>query len=149
MKEPPAWAIVANVVESSSALRVGARVVVIDPGYGGGCERMQVTGLSKGGRPITAWVTADRLRDFRPGYIDDGRKPGAHCPTKEYAQGRCDEIRAAMSKATRRPRTRVDVGREMIARVRADAIEGKDVVVVIHPDNLDAMIRAGFVSAKE
>lgn len=56
--------IVANVT-AERHLRVRAKVWVTMPWTGGGLERLEVRGISKGGRIIRKWVARKALRNFR------------------------------------------------------------------------------------
>ena len=81
----PDWAVVANITDPMrTKLRMGARVVIVDPGNGSGGERMQVRGLSIGGRRITVWVRRESLTNFRAKFAE--MSDGAIYETKERAE---------------------------------------------------------------
>lgn len=67
-KSAAVWVIVANVKGHHRVLRTGARVEVTRMWSGGGLERVEVRGLSRGGRRVNIWINAKRLRNVRVGW---------------------------------------------------------------------------------
>ena len=60
------YVIYANVSAADSALRLGAKVLVMSAP--GDPDNIQVRGLSRGGRNITKWTKRSRLKNFRVGW---------------------------------------------------------------------------------
>lgn len=59
------WGIVANVCDSDSALRLGARVWIVNPFSGWHTGFVEVRGISRGGRTIQKWISRQRLQNYR------------------------------------------------------------------------------------
>lgn len=86
--------VIANVIDHVY-FRRGARVVVVNPNHGNGSDRMIVRGLSKGGRPVTAWIGAKQLHRWRVKRAPAGTHPSAHRFAEEYAVSWCRAMNGA------------------------------------------------------
>ena len=77
-----AYVIIGNLAEPDAALRLGARLVILQ--IPGSPEQVLVRGLSRGGRRIRKWIPASRVRDMRVAW--EHRPGGESFPTKEAAE---------------------------------------------------------------
>lgn len=57
--------VVANVRRVGGILRTGAKVVILNTNPGWGGDRVEVYGISRGGRAVEAWVSRGHLTGFR------------------------------------------------------------------------------------
>lgn len=78
------WGIVANVDAPDSALRLGARVVVMC--IPGNEAHVFVRGLSRGGRVIEKWTMSNRLTNIRPAYLHRPHEWGCVFATRADAR---------------------------------------------------------------
>lgn len=85
------FGIVANVVEVDRVLRLGAKVILV--GYPNGmAERIEVRGLSRGGRPVTKFTAYMKLDNFRPQWLSERHRAnvsilGTREEMEEWAAG--------------------------------------------------------------
>jgi hypothetical protein len=70
--------VVGNVVEER-LLRRGAKVWVTRAWTGGGLARLEVRGISKGGRIITKWVAKKALGNFRLATVPEHLERRVYC----------------------------------------------------------------------
>lgn len=89
------YGIVANVCETDSCLRMGAKVWVVGGWSGGGFERVVVRGKSRGGRTIEKYLPIARLNNFRAAWVPEhSLKGNALISAKEDAVERAERFTA-------------------------------------------------------
>jgi len=92
------FGIVANIAETDSALRLGAKAWVLSGWAGGGYERLQVTAITRGGRYVEKWIPITRLSNFRAAWIPMEMRPrfGGFCAmSKEEASAIAADLETA------------------------------------------------------
>jgi hypothetical protein len=85
----------ANIKAPHKFMRMGALCWVTLSNPGGGNDRFEVMGLSRGGRTVTTWIDARDLKNFRAGWIQDGEypeQPRLSFGTRESAQDWADGL---------------------------------------------------------
>lgn len=96
-----------NVRAPHRFMRFGALCWVHLTNPGGGNDRIQVVGLSRGGREVTTYIDTRDLHNFRPGWIpDDPPFPQSNrfpWDTREAAQAWCDAVNASYAGDPVRP----------------------------------------------
>jgi hypothetical protein len=63
------YGVKANVKAVHRFLRLGALCWVVLPNPGNAGEKLNVLGMSRGGRKVCCWVSAIDLENFRPGWF--------------------------------------------------------------------------------
>ena len=96
------FGIKANIRAPHKFYRFGALCWITLQNPGGGSERIEVAGMSRGGRVVRAWVDARDLDNYRAGWLPDGA-PHAWYESKEQAQNYATGMNKAFGSQTVRP----------------------------------------------
>lgn len=92
------YGLVANVAETDSALRLGAKVWIVHAWTGGGYERVTVWGMARNGRRIEKWVPIWRLHNFRAAWLPEKVRAAVSLLTVEGSQEAMDQLAAALDR---------------------------------------------------
>lgn len=87
------YGVKANVKAPHRFMRMGALCWLHLTNNGNGQDKIQIVGLSRGGRKVETWIDSRDLANFRPGWIpEDPHYELRKFPfdTKEEAQEYCD-----------------------------------------------------------
>lgn len=93
----------ANVRAPHRFLRFGALCWLVLTNPGGGNDRFQVRGMSRGGRMVETWVDARDLTNYRAGWVHDDAQDVFPFETREAAQEWADAMGACYAADPVRP----------------------------------------------